>query len=100
MAEIQFKFKELAQESADTAMKAQLELLGQKMDVLKEYMQYQNNREERASREMIERNKLQVEQMNLAEGAMIHPQATPIAEQFVRNWPSFIGPPPSGGRII
>jgi hypothetical protein len=45
--------------------------------------------------------------MNLAEGALIHPLATPVAEQFVRLWPSMIAPPqapqlapPRGSRII
>ena len=75
------------------------------MDILKEYMKLTNNREERASREKIEQQQMAQEQMNLAEGALIHPLATPVAEQFVRQWPQMIAPPqaqlsPSRGRII
>jgi hypothetical protein len=101
MAEIQFKMVELKQKTADDQMKAQIEILSEKMGVLKEYMKLANNREERASREKIEGQKMAQEQMNLAEGALIHPLATPVAEQFVRNWPSMIGPPQAPrGRII
>jgi hypothetical protein len=90
MAELQFKMKELAQKREDAQMQMLLDQQGQKMDVLKDYMKLANNREERASREKIEQNKLAVEEMNLAEGAMIHPLATPVAEQFVRNWPDVV----------
>src|SRR5580765_5062854 len=108
MAELQFKMRELAQKKDDSQMQALLDVQDQKMDVLKEYMKLTNNREERASREKIESQQMAQEQMNLAEGALIHPLATPVAEQFVRQWPQMIAPPqglsrvpgPPGGRII
>jgi hypothetical protein len=56
-------------------------------------MKLTNNREERQSREKIEAAKMAQEQMNLAEGALIHPLATPVAEQFVRQWPQMIAQP-------
>ena len=93
MMEIKLKMAELQQKSQDDVMKGQLQILSEKMDVLQEYMKLQNNREERASREKIEAAKMAQEQMNLAEGALIHPLATPVAEQFVRNWPTMVGPP-------
>jgi signal recognition particle GTPase len=100
MAEIQFKMVELKQKTQDSQQQGMIDVLAEKMDVLKEYMKLANNREERASREKIEQNKLAVEQMNLAEGAMIHPLAAPIAQQFVRDWPQVIAPPRPQGRII
>jgi hypothetical protein len=101
MAEIQFKMVELKQKTADAQMQANLDILSEKMDVLKEYMKLADNREERASREKIENQKIAQEQMNLAEGALVHPLATPVAEQFVRGWPQMIAPPrPPGQRII
>jgi hypothetical protein len=93
MAEIQLKTKELVQKQLDSQTKAQLELLKEKMDMLQEYMKLTNNREERQSREKIEAAKMAQEQMNLAEGALIHPLATPVAEQFVRQWPQMIAQP-------
>lgn len=105
MAELQFKLRELAQKKDDSQMQALLDQQDTKMDILKEYMKLTNNREERASREKIEQQQMAQEQMNLAEGALIHPLATPVAEQFVRQWPQMIAPPqtqlsPSRGRII
>jgi len=99
MAEIQFKFAELRQNTADAQLQAQLDILSEKLGVLKEYMKLQNNREERGSRERIEASKMAQEQMNLGEGALIHPLATPVAEQFVRNWPAMVQPMQSG-RIL
>src|SRR4029077_8304470 len=92
-AELQFKMRELAQKKEDSQMQALLDVQDQKMDILKEYMKLTNNREERASREKIESQQMAQEQMNLAEGALIHPLATPVAEQFVRQWPQMIAPP-------
>ena len=92
MAEIQFKMVELKQKTADATQKAQIDVLAEKMDVLKEYMKLANNREERASREKIENQKLAQEQMNLAEGALIHPLAAPVAQEFVRSWPDLVRP--------
>jgi hypothetical protein len=102
MAEIKFKMIELKQKTADAQQKAQIDILAEKMDVLKEYMKLANNREERASREKIESQKLAQEQMDLAEGALIHPLAAPVAQEFVRTWPQLVGPQPMnrGGRII
>jgi hypothetical protein len=98
MAEIQFKVMELKQKTQDAQQQGMIDVLAEKMDVLKEYMKLANNREERASREKIEQNKLDIETMNLAEGALIHPLAGPVAQEFVRSWPQISGP--SRGRII
>jgi hypothetical protein len=95
MADIQFKMLELKQKTEDAHAQAGLDMIAEKMDVLKEYMKLANNREERASREKIEMQKIAQEQMDLAEGALIHPLATPVAEQFVRNWPQTIASQPS-----
>jgi hypothetical protein len=87
MADLQVKMAELAQKQQDSNNKTQLELLSEKFKLLIEGMQLQNNREERASREKIEGAKLAQERMQLAEGALVHPEATPVAQTFGQIWP-------------
>jgi hypothetical protein len=87
MVDMQTKMAELAQKTQDSQQKTALEKLHDQMQWMIEIMQLQNNREERASRERIETAKLAQERMQLAEGALVHPTATPVAQQFAQIWP-------------
>jgi hypothetical protein len=100
MVDMQAKMAELAQKSQDSQQKASLEKLHDQMQWLIEIMQLQNNREERASRERIETAKLAQERMQLAEGALVHPTATPVAQQFAQIWPPAMAFNPPPGRIL
>jgi hypothetical protein len=93
--QLQAKAAELAQRSQDAQMKGQLEILSQRIKSATELLQLQNNREERESRERIEGAKITNERMQLAEAALVHPLATPVAQQFAQMWPTN-----GGGRII
>lgn len=95
--QLQAKAAELAQRSADAQQKAQLELLAQRIQSATELLQLQNNREERESRERIEGAKIGTERMKLAQAALVHPLATPVAQEFAQMWPSGMS---NGGRII
>jgi hypothetical protein len=99
MADMQAKMAELAQKSQDVQQKADLQKLSESMKYMMEMLKLQNNREERASRERIEGAKLAQERMQLAEGALIHPMATPVAQQFAQIWPPAMAFNPPG-RIL
>lgn len=87
MADMQAKMAELGQKTQDTQLKGQLQLLEQKLKLMSDQMELTNNREERASRERIEGEKLANQRMQLAQGALVHPMATPVAQQFAQTWP-------------
>jgi hypothetical protein len=87
MGDIQTKLAELQQKTQDSAQKAELQVLSERIKAMTEMLQLQDRREERSSRELIEGNKLQLERMQLAESAMVHPLATPVAQQFAQMWP-------------
>ena len=100
MADTQLATQELAQKAQDMQMKGALEMLSERMKLMIQEIQLQNNREERVSRERIEGAKLAQERMQLAEGALIHPLATPVARQFSQQFgPGVAGaagaPPPA-----
>ena len=100
--QMQAKAAELAQKSQDAQMKGQLEILSQRLKSATELLQLQNNREERESRERIEGAKTGTERMKLAEAALVHPLATPVAQEFAQMWPQIAGPAglARGGRVI
>jgi hypothetical protein len=101
MGDMQTKMAELAQNSKDIEQKGQLQLLSEKMKFLTQQMQLQNNREQRDSLERIEAAKLANERMQMAEGALVHPEATPVAQTFAQLWPGPVMPPQQpGGRIL
>jgi hypothetical protein len=96
----------LQQKTQDTQTKGMIDILSEKLKVMIEQLQLQNNREERASRERIEAAKLANERMQLAEGALIHPLSTPVAQQFAGQWPGYVPlpsnptPGPTPGRVL
>jgi len=100
--QMQAKAAELAQKSQDAQQKGQLEILSQRLKSATELLQLQNNREERESRERIESAKTGTERMKLAEAALVHPLATPVAQEFAQMWPQIAGPAglARGGRVI
>jgi len=100
MGDLQMKMQELAQDQEDSRNKMMLELLSEKFKMLIESMQLQNNREERASRERIEAAKLANERMQLAESALVHPEATPVSQAFAQLWPPAMAFNPAPGRIL
>jgi len=102
MADTQVAMQELSQKTQDSQMKANLEMLSEKMKLMIEGIQLQNNREERQSRERIEGAKLLQERMQLAEGALIHPLATPVARQFSAQFGPGVPPPalPPNNRVL
>ena len=95
MIKAQTDAQELAQKSQDAQQKGQLEVLSERLKALTGLMQLQNSREERDSRERIEGAKIANERMQLAEAALVHPMATPVAQQFAQLWPGL-----GSGRVI
>src|SRR5262249_23018428 len=87
MTDAQLKMRELAQDEKDSQRKLQLETLSERMKFMTEAMQIQNNREQRASQERIEAANLAEERMKMAQGALVHPLSTPVAQQFAGTWP-------------
>ena len=99
--QLQAKAAELAQKSQDAQMKGQLEILSQRIKSATDLLQLQNNREERESRERIEAAKTGTERMKLAESALVHPLATPVAQEFAQMWPQIVqGGLSRGGRVL
>src|SRR5215831_17233423 len=89
---LQLQVQQMQMKAADNESKNQL---GQVNALLKQHgeeLKLQNSREERLSRERVENAKLEAERMQLAEGALVHPDVTQTARQFVSQWPA--------GRII
>ena len=97
MAQAQGKAAELAQKEQDSQRKAQLEILDGQLKIMLENMKLQNNREQRASAERIEGANLAQQRMELAQGALVHPLATPVAQNFAQLWP---GMPAANNRVI
>jgi Na+-transporting methylmalonyl-CoA/oxaloacetate decarboxylase gamma subunit len=97
MMQAQAKAKELAQRTQDSQQKGELQILAQRIKSMSELVQLQNSREERESRERIEGAKIDNERMQLAEAALVHPLATPVAQNFAQLWPAQMH---NGGRII
>jgi hypothetical protein len=95
-ADAQTKMMELAARTQDTRQKGQLQLLANQMKMALQATELVNNREERASRERIEGAKIANERMQMAESALVHPLATPVAQQFAQTWPVY----PPGQRIL
>jgi hypothetical protein len=90
--QLQLKVQELQLKAQDSEAKNALSHVDSMLKVHGEQMKLQNSREERLSRERVENAKLESERMQLAEGALVHPDATNYAQQFVRSWPT--------GRVI
>jgi hypothetical protein len=103
-ADMQSKMQELQQKTTDSQTKARVSYLSEQMKLLGSQLQLQSTRENRESQERIAAAKLENERMQLAEGALVHPLATPVAQQFAQRWPSGIGAPgvggSQGGRVI
>jgi hypothetical protein len=99
IGELSLKAQELAQKSKDAQQKGQLEFLSNQLKLLTEGAKLQGMRETNLSRERIEGAKLAQKRMELAGGALVHPEATPVAQTFGQLWP---GMPPGGGtnRVI
>jgi hypothetical protein len=97
MGDMQVKMAELAQKTQDSQAKLEMEKLSETMKWAIEIMQLGNNREERASRERIEGAKLNLERMQLAESAMVHPEAAPVGQMMGQLWPV---PRLGGNRIL
>lgn len=98
IAEMSQKASELAQKEADSKRKAELEYLSQQLKALTENAKIRSASEQRASQERIEGAKLAQKHMELVQGALVHPEATPVAQTFA-NLP--IMPQGGGlGRII
>jgi hypothetical protein len=100
MIDMQTKMAELAQKAQDAEQKLALQKLSETMKWMIEVMQLQNNREERASRERIENAKIATERMQLAESALVHPEATPVAQTFAQIWPPSMAFNPTSNRIL
>lgn len=86
-AEMKLKMAELIQSSQDSQQKSQLQMLEARLKLMLEYLQLQATRETNASRERIEQMNLAQERMQLAQGALIHPEATPVSQTFAQLWP-------------
>jgi hypothetical protein len=101
---LQAKLADVQQKAQDSNTKAQLSYISEQMKLFGQQMQLQGTRENRFSQERIATAKLENERMQLAEGALVHPLATPVAQQFAQRWPSGIGPGgvggSNGGRVI
>jgi hypothetical protein len=101
---LQAKLADVQQKAQDSQTKAQLSYISEQMKLFGQQMQLQGTRENRFSQERIAAAKLENERMQLAEGALVHPLATPVAQQFAQRWPSGIGPGgvggSNGGRVI
>jgi hypothetical protein len=98
-ADMQTKMQELAQKTQDSQQKAQLQLISGKMKMFGDMMQLQGKREDMASRERIETAKIENERMQMAEAALVHPLATPVAQEFAQRWPAAMPLPPPN-RIL
>lgn len=92
MAKLQVQVQQMQMKAQDNETKNALAHIDAMLKAQSEQLKLQNSREERLSRERIENAKLENERMQLAEGAMVHPDATALASQFARNWPT--------GRVI
>jgi hypothetical protein len=87
MGKLQSKAAELKQKSMDSMVKAETEKMLAQLQYVTELLQLQATRETNQSRERIENAKLAQQRMELAEGALVHPLATPVAQQFAQLWP-------------
>jgi hypothetical protein len=91
----------MALEEKDSQRKAVLQELELHLKSMTEGAKLQDNQQERVSRERIEGAKLSQKRMELAQSALVHPMAAPVAQ----TWPGLPpgqGPPGGmpGGRII
>jgi hypothetical protein len=101
MAELSQKTQKMALEEKDSQRKAVLQELELHLKSMTEGAKLQDNQQERVSRERIEGAKLSQKRMELAQSALVHPMAAPVAQ----TWPGLPpgqGPPGGmpGGRII
>jgi hypothetical protein len=94
MQKAQLKMAELAQKSKDSQEKAQLELISQRMKMFIEGAKIQGMDRQNASRERIAAAQLEQKKTELVAGAMVHPLAAPVAQQFAELYP------PNPGRLI
>jgi Skp family chaperone for outer membrane proteins len=95
------KMQELAQKEQDSKRKADLEIVMGHIKMISENAKLQAMDRQNMSRERIEGAKIAQKRMELAESSMVHPLATPIAQQFMQGWPMpGQGSPNGGGRII
>ena len=95
MQKAQLKMAELAQKSKDAHEKGQLEILSNQMKLFIESAKIQGMDRQNQSRERIAAANLQQKRTELAEASMVHPLASPVAQQFMQNMPT-----PGGGRVI
>jgi hypothetical protein len=102
LAEIQLKTKELASTATDNQQRLAFDELELKFKAIGEQVKAQGNKEQRESNERIAMAKLKQEQMQLGEGALIHPDAIEAARSFAQQWPGpeLTGRAPGAGRVL
>jgi hypothetical protein len=94
MQKAQLKMAELAQKSQDSKEKGQLEIISNNMKMFIEGAKIQGMDRQNASRERIAAAQLEQKKTELVAGAMVHPLAAPVAQEFASLYP------PSSGRVI
>jgi hypothetical protein len=103
-ANMQAKLADVQQKAQDSQTKAQLSYISEQMKLFGQQLQLQGTRENRMSQERIAGAKIENERMQLAEGALVHPLSTPVAQEFAQRWPVGIGPGgvggSAGGRVL
>ena len=99
MQKAMLKLQELAQKEKDADRKAKLEIVSEQFKALTEGAKIQAMDRQNQSRERIEGAKLATKRMELAQNALVHPEATPVAQTFAQLWPGAPGIP-GGGRVI
>ena len=98
MSKVMIKMQELAQKEQDSKRKGELELLTGQLKMITEGAKLQAMDRQNQSRERIEGAKLATKRMELAQGALVHPEATPVAQTFAQLWPGM--PPGATNRVI
>jgi len=87
IAELQQKTQKMMLEERDSVRKAALAQLDTQLKAMVEGAKLQDNAAERQSREKIEGAKLAQKRMEVAQSALVHPMATPVAQ----TWPGMPG---------
>lgn len=92
LGELQVKMAELADREKDRESKEKIATVQAIIKILIEQAEYNDRREQRRSSENIAFISEETERMKLAQGSMVHPEATGVAKEFAGDWPT-VQPP-------